>query len=144
MRLAQVLQVRNSDNLLHNVHALSGRGNSFNVAQPMAGMMNRFPLKAEETMLQLSCDVHTWMRTYIGIVNHPYFAVTGNNGTFEIANVPTGKQNVRVWHEQYGELEQTVSVKPGTTTVQFTFSAAPSVPAGDTGKQPAGRNRKSR
>jgi plastocyanin len=57
VRVGQVLQVRNSDNLLHNVHALSGRGQGFNVGQPLAGMVNKFPLK-QETMLKLSCGVH--------------------------------------------------------------------------------------
>ena len=75
-QLGQILQVRNSDNLLHNVHGLSGTGQGFNVGQPLAGMVNKFPLTQEETMLKLTCDVHTWMRAYIGVVKHPYFAVT--------------------------------------------------------------------
>jgi len=140
VRLGQVLQVRNSDNLLHNVHSLSGRGNSFNIGQPLAGMVNRVPLKAEETMLRLSCDVHTWMRAYIGVVSHPYFAGSGNTGTFEIANAPAGKQVVRAWHEQYGELEQTVVVKAGgTTSVDFQF-VGNATAAGDQTRKTAGRS----
>jgi hypothetical protein len=94
-------------------------------------MVNRVQPKAEETMLRLSCDVHTWMRAYIGVVSHPYFAVSGNTGTFEIANVPAGKQVVRAWHEQYGELEHAIVVKPGSTTsVDFQFVGGTTAPGG--------------
>ena len=136
VRLGQVLQVRNSDSLLHNVHGLSGRGNSFNIGQPLAGMMNQVPLKDEETMLKLSCDVHTWMRAYIGVVKHPYFAVTGSGGTFEIANVPAGSQTILVWHEQYGQLTKTVLVKPdAAASVDFNFSPAQPPPKAEPGKR---------
>ncbi|MEO8258852.1 MAG: carboxypeptidase regulatory-like domain-containing protein [Acidobacteriota bacterium] len=138
VRLGQVLQVRNSDNVLHNVHGLSGRGQGFNVGQPLAGMVNKFPLTQEETMLKLSCDVHTWMRAYIGVVKHPYFAVTAKSGTFEIAGVPGGSQTIQAWHEQYGPIKKTVVVKPGgVTTVDFAFSAVESAPV-------SGRNSESR
>jgi uncharacterized protein (DUF2141 family) len=141
VRLGQVLQVRNSDNLLHNVHTLSGRGNSFNIAQPLAGMINRLPLKDEETMLQLSCDLHTWMHAYIGVVKHPYFAVTGDIGTFEIPNVPPGRYVIRAWHEQYGELKQDVVVKTGgPSVVPFTFSSELPRATGAPGKQPGRRS----
>jgi len=140
VRIGQVLQVRNSDNLLHNVHSLSGRGNGFNVGQPIAGMTNEFRLKEEETMLRLSCDVHTWMRAYIGVVKHPYFAVSQADGTFEIANVPPGSQTIQAWHEQYGALRQTVVVKPGAPTmVTFAYSAAEASSSSERGRTGAGR-----
>ena len=130
VRVGQVLQVRNSDNLLHNVHSLSGRTNSFNVGQPMAGMVNQFRLKDEETMLRLSCDLHGWMKAYIGVVSHPYFAVTGSAGTFEIANVPAGNQTLQAWQEAYGPRKQTVVVKPGVTSiVEISFSSTDKPPA---------------
>ena len=91
-------------------------------------------------MMKLSCDAHTWMRAYIGVVNHPYFAVTGSGGTFEIANVPAGSQTIRVWHEQYGQLQKTVLVKPGSaSTVDFSFVAAQPPPSAESDKQPARR-----
>jgi hypothetical protein len=139
VRLGQTLQVRNGDNLLHNVHGLSGRGQGFNIGQPLAGMVNRVPLKQEETMLKLSCDVHTWMRAYVGVVKHPYFAVTGSDGRFEIANVPAGSQTIQAWHEQYGQLTKTVVVKPGgATSVDISFSAAQAPSTAGSGKQPGG------
>jgi hypothetical protein len=129
LRVGQTLQVRNSDDLLHNVHSLSARGNSINVGQPLAGMVNQFRPKDEETMLRLSCDLHSWMTAYIGIVNHPYFVVTGKNGMFEIANAPAGRHTIRAWHELYGELKQTVLVTSGAAaTVDFNVSAPEQTP----------------
>lgn len=126
-RIGQTLQVRNSDNLLHSVHSVhsvSAR-NSFNVGQPVPGMVYTVRLQDEENMLRIACDVHRWMTTYVGIVSHPYFAVSGNGGTFEIANVPVGTHTIQTWHERYGNLSQPVRVRPGaTTTVNVTYSGA--------------------
>jgi plastocyanin len=121
-RVGQTLQVHNSDELMHNVHSLSAKSNSFNVSEPKAGMMQQFKMKDEE-MLQIKCDVHSWMTAYVGIVSHPYFAVSNTAGTFEIANVPAGTHKIQAWHERYGPVTQTVQVKAGaTTTVDFMYS----------------------
>lgn len=127
-RVGQTLLIRNSDPLLHNIHSISTGSNSFNIGQPMAGMENRIPLKAEE-MLRLKCDVHRWMTAYVGVVNHPYFAVSGKDGTFEIASVPVGTHTLHIWHERYGDLERSVRVSPGTTTtVTFAYTGAEKAP----------------
>jgi plastocyanin len=124
-RVGQTLEVKNSDGTLHNIHSMSTRGNDFNVGQPLAGMVYKYPLKAEEVMLHVKCDVHSWMTGYVGVVPHPYFAVTDAAGAFTIANVPAGKQTIQVWHEQYGALTQTVDVKAGgTTTVEFAYTGS--------------------
>ena len=70
-RVGQILQVRNSDELLHNVHSFSSR-NPFNIGQPQSGMVQPIPMKAEDIMLSIKCDVHRWMSAYVGVVNHPY------------------------------------------------------------------------
>jgi Carboxypeptidase regulatory-like domain len=122
-RVGQILEVRNSDATLHNIHSLSTKGNDFNTGQPMAGMVFKYPLKSEEVMLHVKCDVHPWMTGYIGVVKHPFYAVSDATGTFRIANVPAGKQTITVWHEKYGPLTQTVDVKAGaTTTVSFNYT----------------------
>jgi plastocyanin len=127
-RVGQTLLVRNSDPLLHNVHSLSSGSNSFNIGQPVAGLENRFQLKAAE-ILRLKCDVHRWMTAYVGVVDHPYFAVSGTDGAFEIANVPAGTHAVHIWHERYGDLEQSIHVNPGATaTVTFTYTGAEKAP----------------
>jgi plastocyanin len=121
-RVGQVLRVRNDDNLLHNVHSISTATNGFNIGQPMAGMRYEFRLKDEE-ILKLKCDVHRWMAVYVGIVSHPYFAVSGGDGSFTIAGVPAGRHAISAWHERFGTLKQTADVKPGaTTTVAFAFT----------------------
>jgi hypothetical protein len=120
-RVGQILRVRNDDNLLHNVHSSSSHRNSFNVGQPIAGVSSDFKLSDEE-MLKIGCDVHRWMTAWVGIVDHPYFAVSGADGGFTIANVPAGKRTVSVWHEKFGVLTKTVDVKSGTaTTVDFLY-----------------------
>jgi plastocyanin len=123
VRVGQTLEVKNSDATLHNIHSMSTKGSDFNVGQPLAGMVYKYQLKADEVMLHVKCDVHSWMTGYIGVVPHPYFAVTDAAGAFTIANVPSGKQALQVWHEQYGALTQTVDVKAGgTTTVEFAYT----------------------
>ena len=124
-RVGQMLQVRNSDPLLHNVHSMSARGNGFNVGQPLAGMVQQFRLKDEEIMLRLKCDVHSWMTAFVGVVSNPYFAVSHDAGIFEIDNVPAGTYTIQAWHEQYGPLTQTVRVKAGApTTVDFNYTGS--------------------
>jgi plastocyanin len=122
-RVGQTIEIKNSDATLHNIHSMSTKGNDFNVGQPLAGMVYKYPLKAEEVLLHVRCDVHSWMTGYVGIVSHPYFAVTDATGAFTIASVPAGKQTVQVWHEQYGALTETVDIKAGgTTTVEFAYT----------------------
>jgi hypothetical protein len=122
-RVGQLLEIRNSDALLHNVHSSSGHGNSFNVGQPKAGVVYQFRLKNEEIMMHLGCDVHRWMTAYVGVTTNPYFAVSGAGGTFQIDNVPVGTHTIQTWHERYGILTKTVRVTSSvTTTVDFTYT----------------------
>jgi plastocyanin len=126
MRVGQTLQIRNSDDLLHNVHSSSAVGNSFNAGQPKAGIVYAFTPKAEEVMLPLGCDVHRWMLAYVGVVSHPYFAVSGNDGVFEIDKVPVGTYTIKTWHERFGELTKKVTVRPGApATIDFSYSSLP-------------------
>jgi plastocyanin len=128
-RVGQTLQIRNSDPVLHNVHSLSNTHNTFNVGQPQAGVAYQFKLKDEEVMMRIACDVHRWMTTFVGVVSHPYFAVSGNDGTFEIANVPVGTYTIQTWHERFGNQMQPVRVRAGaTTTVNFAYTGAESTP----------------
>src|SRR5262245_48148891 len=77
VQAGQPLQIRNSDDLLHNVHSSSTvKDNGFNIGQPMKGMTNQFRLKDEDGMVRVACDIHGWMTAWVGVVNHPYFAVS--------------------------------------------------------------------
>ena len=121
-RIGQTLQVKNDDPTEHNLHSASMAGNDFNTTQPSNSMPFEFKLKAAE-LLHVRCDNHTWMTGYVGIFDNPYFAVSGADGSFTIANVPAGKQTVKAWHEVMGMQKQMVDVQAGkTTTVDFTFA----------------------
>jgi plastocyanin len=121
-RVGQALRLKNNDNLLHNVHADSLKGNTFNFAEPVKGMQRDVTLKDEE-MLRIGCDVHRWMTAWVGVVSHPYFAVSDDNGTFTIANVPAGRRTITAWHESLGTLTKAVEVKAGqTVTVDFVYT----------------------
>jgi len=121
-RVGQTLQVRNSDELLHNVHGVSAAGNQFNVGQPKAGVVSQRPLKSEEIMLRVTCDVHRWMTAFVGVVNHPYFATSGAAGTYSIGNVPAGSYTIQAWHERFGVVTQKVRVTAGSTsTADFSY-----------------------
>jgi plastocyanin len=130
VRVGQQLRIVNNDTMLHNLHGISAKANGFNVTQPQSGMVNNFPMKAAETMLRLKCDVHSWMTAYIGVETHPYYAVSGGDGTFTIGNVPAGRHAIRAWHERYGLLTQVVTVKAGETmTVDFAYKGTEKPPA---------------
>ena len=121
-QVGQTLVIKNDDATLHNIHSVSKKY-TFDVSQPPASMAYNVPLKSDEVMLHVKCNVHPWMTGYIGIANNPYFAVTAEDGKFQISGVPAGKQTIQVWHEIYGSLTQTVDVKAGgTTEVSFTYT----------------------
>jgi plastocyanin len=122
-RVGQPLQIKNSDTMTHTAHSLTAKNNTFNVSQPKTGIVSTIALKGEETMLRVTCDIHSWMTAYIGVLPHPYFSVSDTAGTFKIANVPPGKYTIRAWHERFGVQMKTIEVKPGqAATVDFAYT----------------------
>ncbi len=70
----------------------------------------------------MKCNVHPWMKGYIAVFQHPYFAITGKDGTFELKNVPHGEFRIEAWHEKYGVLTQKVTLETNQTkTLEFVF-----------------------
>lgn len=123
VRVGQTLRIVNSDTLLHNVQSESRTGNDFNETQPHSDMVFDYVPRHEEQMMRIRCEVHSWMTAYLAVLPHPYFAVTGEDGTFTIANVPAGQQTIHVWQERFGRLSKTVQVMPGQTVdVDFDYS----------------------
>lgn len=119
----QPLQIVNSDSTLHNVHARPKKNPEFNMAQPMQGMKSSQSFPNPEIMVPVKCDVHPWMASYIGVLAHPYFAVTGEDGSFEIDDVPPGTYTVEAWHEKLGTKTMEVTVEPkGEATAEFSYT----------------------
>ncbi|MEX0601950.1 MAG: carboxypeptidase regulatory-like domain-containing protein [Bacteroidota bacterium] len=118
----QEVEIRNSDATLHNVHTLSKVNPSFNVGQPVKGMKTVKKFDKEETF-KVKCDVHSWMGAYIGVFNHPFFAVTGDDGSFTLKGVPAGEYEIEAWHEKFGSQTSKVTV-PATGKVSADFRYA--------------------
>ena len=128
-QVGQTLIIKNDDSTLHNVHSIS-KLYHFDQAQPTAGLTLAVPLKAEEIVLHVKCNVHPWMTGFIGIANNPFYAVSDDTGKFKIENVPAGKQTIEVWQERYGVLTQTVEVKAGATVnVDLSYTGNEQPPA---------------
>src|SRR5688572_10584046 len=126
VRVSQPLEVRNSDQTLHNVHGMPQVNREFNHGQPIVGMKNTVTFSSPEVMVPFKCDVHAWMLAYVGVVPHPYFAVTGKEGTFELQTIPPGTYTVEAWHEKLGRQTQTVTLaEKDSKDVTFTFKVAP-------------------
>jgi len=130
----QTLVIRNSDGLLHNINAQPEQNRGFNISQPVNMTSERtFPI--EEVMIPLRCDVHGWMSAYLGILPHPYHAVSAEDGSFSLETLPPGDYVLEAWHEEYGTLTADVTVATGETAeVEFTYSgdmAGREVPLGD-------------
>lgn len=102
MQEGQILVVKNSAPVAHNVNYTSIRNPSNNVLVPAGGEHQIPPLKADRLPMSIKCDIHGWMRGYVRIYNHPYFAITDADGKFEIKNAPAGKYRLVSWQETAG------------------------------------------
>jgi plastocyanin len=96
--VGQVVNFRNSDPMGHNVHGLPFVNKEFNFGQP-PGSVSPVKFTSPEVMVKVVCNVHPWMATWIGVLDHPYFAVTDAAGKFEIKNLPPGTYKLGIWHE---------------------------------------------
>ncbi len=120
----QPIEIVNDDPLLHNIHALPKNSAQFNIAQPKQGMKMVRTFTTPEIMVKVKCEVHNWMACYVGVLEHPFFAVTDEKGNFEIKNLPAGEYELEAWHEKYGTQTMKVTVDAaGTKSVEFTYEA---------------------
>ena len=123
IRVGQPLTIVNDDGTLHNIHALPKNNHEFNVGQPIQGMKMNETFTAPEVMVPFKCDVHGWMNAYVGVLDHPYFAVTAADGTFSLKDVPPGTYTIEAWHEKFGRATQNVTLgQKETKTLAFTFA----------------------
>lgn len=116
----------NSDPLLHNVHGTPHDSRAWNFSMGVQGSRRSIRVDKPEVAVEVRCDVHPWMRAFIGVVDHPYFAVTGADGSFTLRDVPPGDYVVASWHERFGTREARVTLPPrGTADVTLTYAPRP-------------------
>ncbi len=125
IQVGQILKIKNSDGIPHNIKAIAKNNQRFNVSEPTTMTMDApRPFRAPEIMVTLECNFHGWMKAYLGVVAHPFYAVTGSDGSFSIKGLPPGTYTIEAWHEKYGTQTATVTVAAtGTKTADFTFAA---------------------
>ncbi len=122
MMTKQPLEIINADQTLHNIHALPKNSSPFNIAQPNKGMKISKTFDKSEVMVKVKCEVHNWMAAYIGVLDHPFFAVSDDQGKFDIKNLPPGEYDLEAWHEKLGTKTMHVSVGAADTkTVDFSY-----------------------
>ena len=120
----QKFKVRNSDPLLHNVHPTPKNNKEVNFAQPTKGQVNEITFDKPEVLVRIKCDVHPWMFSYVSVMSHPFFAVSGKDGTFKIENLPAGKYTIEVSHRKAGKQTLEVEVPAtGAKEANFTLEA---------------------
>jgi len=124
----QKLKIHNSDPEMHNVHATPKINSEFNFAQ-LKGQVNEKTFDKPEVAVRIKCDVHPWMFAYVGVVDHPFFAVTDKDGNFKISGLPDGKYTIEAFHQKSHVaagvgIVKTIEVK-GDTKQDFTIELAP-------------------
>jgi plastocyanin len=124
LRANQELKVVNSDTTTHNIHPAPNNNRELNQSQP-PGAPFSMTLAREEVAIPVKCNIHPWMHSYIAVFKHPYFAVTGKDGSFDIGNLPPGSYTITAWHGKLGTAVQKITVGEETKTIEFVFKAQP-------------------
>jgi plastocyanin len=117
----QTLNIVNSDETTHNIHPSPNNNREFNMTQPH-GMPLEHTFAREEVAIPVKCNVHPWMKGYIAVFKHPFFAVTDKSGSFELKGLPPGTYTISAWQEKLGTQTQKVTVSAGKVeTLDFSF-----------------------
>jgi hypothetical protein len=123
LMVGQSLKVLNSDELLHNIHSLPKINSSFNRAMPATVTEAEYSFSKEEVLFKIKCDVHPWMNAWIGVVSHPFFAVTDANGKFAIEGLPAGTYEIEARHEKMDPRSESLTLADGEAgALDFSFS----------------------
>jgi plastocyanin len=121
LQAGQKLNVVNSDETTHNIHPTPNNNREWNMTQPH-GMPLEQTFAREEVAIPVKCNVHPWMKGYIAVLKHPYFAVTDKSGNFEIKDLPPGSYTITAWQEKLPPQSQKLTVSAGEAkTLDFTF-----------------------
>jgi hypothetical protein len=116
----QKIEIINSDDTLHNVHPLPKENREWNLAMPFKGQKVKKSFRQPEIGIPVSCNVHSWMKSYICVVSNPYYAISGDDGTYTIKGIPDGTYTIAAWQEELGEKTAKVTVS-GDTTQSFSY-----------------------
>jgi hypothetical protein len=112
VQVGQPLVIVNRDPLLHNIHALPFRNQGFNFGQPMQDLEERRTFRVEE-MVSVRCDVHPWMSAWVGVVEHPYYAVTDPEGRYALPELLPGHYVIEAWQESCEPVSREIDVTAG-------------------------------
>ena len=113
LQVGQPLKIKNNDETLHNIHPRPTINGEFNIGQPRKGMESTKTFDKKEVMIPVGCDVHPWMRSYISVLDNPFFAVTDEDGKFEIKDLPAGEYEIEAVHEKLKSQTGKITVKDG-------------------------------
>jgi len=123
VRANQTLEVINDDPTSHNIHPIPANNREWNKAEPPGSTMQE-AFAREEVAIPVRCNVHPWMRGYIAVFKHPFYAVTRKDGSFDLSNLPPGTYTIKAWHEKLGTSTQTVTIGANETkAISFVFKA---------------------
>lgn len=115
-RVGQKVIFLNSDPVLHNVRSVAAANEPFNEMMPTKDMRLEKVFDKAEVPVRAKCDVHPWMSAFVGVVPHPFFAVSSKDGEFTFVNLPAGEYEMEAWHEVFGRKTEKLIVKPRETT----------------------------
>jgi plastocyanin len=121
VRVGQPLRITSGDPTLHNVRCTPFENPEFNETLAMNESRTKV-FRAPEVMIEIRCDLHPNMKAYVGVVDHPFFAVTGPDGAFEFRGLPPGEYTIGAWAEGRGLRSGRISLRPpetGTLTLVY-------------------------
>lgn len=124
-QVGQPIEFRNSDAMLHNVRGTPEHASGWNLSLARKGSDRTITVDAPEVAISVRCDVHPWMQGWVGVVDHPFFGVTGSDGRVALGGIPEGRYTVGVWHERFGTRDAPVEItRGGRAELAVTLSAA--------------------